>query len=58
MVTDVRPHCLNAELLILVTESGIVTDVRPAHPWNVPIPILVTESGIATDVRLVHPLNH
>ena len=33
---------------MLVTESGIVTLVRPLQPKNAPLPILVTKSGIVT----------
>ena len=36
---------------MLVTESGIVTDVRPLQPRNAMSPMVVTESGIVTDVR-------
>jgi hypothetical protein len=36
---------------MLVTESGIVTDVRQSQYSNAPSPMLVTESGIVTDVR-------
>ena len=38
---------------MLVTESGIVTEVRLVHPENARAPMLVTESGIVTDVRLL-----
>ena len=38
---------------MLVTESGIVTLVRPLQPENAEDPMLVTESGIVT---LVSPL--
>ena len=36
---------------MLVTEAGIVTDVRPLQPENAWTPMFVTESGIVTDVR-------
>ena len=36
----------NAEPPMLVTESGIVTDVRPLQPENAELPMLVTEFGI------------
>ena len=36
---------------ILVTELGIVTEVRPLRPQKAPYPILVTELGIETEVR-------
>ena len=41
---------------ILVTELGIVTEVRPLHSLKAPSPILVTELGIVTEVRPVHSL--
>ena len=40
---------------MLVTESGIVTNVKLEHSENALAPMLVTESGIATDVKLEHP---
>jgi hypothetical protein len=40
---------------MLVTEDGIVTDVKPVHPENAELPILVTEDGIVTDVNPVQP---
>ena len=42
---------------MLVTESGIVTDVRPPHSLNAQNPMLVTEFGIVTDVRPLQPEN-
>ena len=38
---------------ILVTELGIVTEVRPLQFSKAPSPILVTELGIVTEVRLL-----
>ena len=38
---------------MLVTESGMVTDIRLLHQPNASSPILVTESGIVTEVRLL-----
>ena len=40
---------------ILVTELGIVTEVRLWHLQKALFPILVTELGIVTEVRLLHP---
>ena len=39
---------------MLVTLSGIVTDVRPLQPENAEAPISITLSGITTDVRPLH----
>ena len=36
---------------MLVTEFGIVTDVKPMHSEKAPASILVTEFGIVTDVN-------
>ena len=40
---------------MLVTELGIVMDVRPLQLSNALSPILVTELGIVTDLRLRQP---
>jgi hypothetical protein len=40
---------------MLVTESGIVTDVRPLQPRNAYLPMLVTPLPIVTDVRPLQP---
>ena len=40
---------------ILVTELGIVTEVRLLQPQKASLPILVTELGIVTEVRLLQP---
>ena len=37
---------------MVVTESGIITDVKLEQPWNAYLPMVVTESGIITDVTL------
>ena len=48
---------LNAPLYALpymlsnVTLSGMVTDVKPLHPWKAYSPIDVTLSGMVTDVK-------
>ena len=39
---------------ILVTEFGMVIDVRAEQSMKAHSPILVTELGIVTDVRPVH----
>ena len=52
---------LNAPLYALpymltnVTLSGMVTDVKPLHPWKAYSPIDVTLSGMVTDVKLLQP---
>jgi hypothetical protein len=45
---------LKALSLIKLTESGIITDVKPEQPSKALLPILVTESGIVTDDKLEH----
>ena len=42
---------------MLVTESGIDTDVRLVQLENAESAMLVTESGIVTDVRLLQSEN-
>ena len=42
---------------MLVMKSGIVKDVKPMQPENVPLPILVMDSGIEKDERPVQPEN-
>ena len=36
---------------MLVTELGIVTEVRPEQPENAHTPMLVTELGMVAEVR-------
>lgn len=38
-----------------VTELGIIIDVSPEQPKNVPLSIVVTELGIVTEFRSKHP---
>jgi len=47
----------NTFVPILVTEFGMVTDVRLVHPSNASSPILVTEFGMTAETRLMDPLN-
>ena len=42
---------------MFVTESGIVTDVRPLHPKNALVPMLKTLFGSDMVVRPLHPEN-
>ena len=42
---------------MLVTLSGIVTEVRPEQPVNAALPMLVTLAGIVTDVSPEQPEN-
>ena len=42
---------------MLVTELGIVTEVRLLQPKNANSPILLTDSGMVTEVRLLHSEN-
>ena len=48
---DKLVHDTNADEPIVVTEFGIVTEVRHVQLWNALVPILVTELGIITEVR-------
>ena len=49
---DINPeHSWKALSPILVTEFGIVIDVRLLQPGKAPSAILVTELGIVTEVR-------
>ena len=43
-------HEMNAPSPIVVTELGIVTEVRPEQPEKTLFPILVTELGIVIEV--------
>ena len=40
---------------MLVTELGIVIEVREAQPENILVPMLVTEPGIVIEVREAQP---
>ena len=42
---------------MLVTELGIVTDVKPEQPENAEFPMLMTELGIVTEVKPEQPEN-
>ena len=42
---------------MLVTELGIVTDVKPEQPENALSPMLVTELGMVMDVKPEQPEN-
>ena len=50
-------HPLNGVVPKLVTEVGIVTDVRPLQTLNTPKPICFTELGIIIDAKLVQLWN-
>ena len=39
---------------MLVTEDGMVTEVRPLQPLNANFPMLVTEDGMVMDVSPLH----
>ncbi len=54
-VNDVQ--FLNAPPQIIVTESGLITFTREAHPLKVSSLISVILFGITMDVRDVHPIN-
>ena len=36
---------------MLVTELGMVTEVRLLQPWKAELPMLVTELGMVTEVK-------
>ena len=40
---------------MLVTEFGMVTEVKPVQPWKALLPMLVTEFGMVTEVKPVQP---
>ena len=44
-------HAKKVPYAILVTEFGIVTDVKPLQDAKAELPILVTEFGIVMDVK-------
>ena len=48
---------MNAPCPILVTLSGIVTEVKLKHPLKALFPILVTLLPIVTEIKLEHPVN-
>ena len=51
-----RPlHFSKAASPILVTEFGIVIDVKLLQPWKATSPILVTEFGMVIDVKPEQP---
>ena len=50
-------HPSNASNPILVTLSGIITDVRPLQPENVLSQMNITPFGIVTDIRLLQSRN-
>ena len=53
MITDFIPEFRNALEPMLVTELGIVMDVKPVAPSKALAPMLVTDDGIVMDVRPV-----
>ena len=50
MITDFIPEFRNTLEPMLVTDDGIVIDVKPVIPWKALAPMLVTEDGIVIDV--------
>ena len=51
----IRQQLEKGLLPIFVTDPGIVTDVRPEHPWKASKPIVVTELGIVTEDKSMQP---
>ena len=56
-VAIVIPDPWKAFKPMLVTEDGIVMDVKPVMYWKAPYSILLTEDGIVMDVKPVLLLN-
>ena len=56
-MSEMLTQYLNAYFPMLVTASGMVTDVRPLQLWNAPFPMLVTPSGIVMEVSSLQPPN-
>jgi len=44
-------HSKNGFPLIIVTDSGMVTDCKDSQSKNAPSPMLVTESGMVTECK-------
>ena len=42
---------------MLVTELGMVTEVKPVQYWKALLPMLVTELGMVTEVKPVQSSN-
>jgi hypothetical protein len=53
MITDFIPEFRNALEPMLVTDDGIVIDVKPVIPWKAVAPMLVTDDGMLIDVTVV-----
>ena len=54
-IAIVIPDSWKALSPMLVTEEGMVIDVKPVIPWKALAPMLVTEVGIVMDVNPVIP---
>jgi hypothetical protein len=54
---DKLVHDTNAFVAIVVTDKGIVTEVRPIQPWNMLIPIVVSPFCNVMEVRPVQLWN-
>ena len=52
-----HPPILNAPSPIVVTEDGMINEVKLEHPSNAPWPIVVTEDGMINEVKPEHPEN-
>ena len=50
-------HLLNVNTPTVVTDGGIVIDVKLLHPPNACASIRVTDGGTIIDIKLVHLLN-
>jgi hypothetical protein len=52
MVTEVKPQLSKAPSPILVTDAGMVTDVKSWQSTKAWSPILVTDAGMVMEVKL------
>ena len=53
LTNDNRVHDTNAFVTIVVTDAGIVTEVRATHLLNAPSPIDVSPDDNVTEARLL-----
>ena len=56
-IKELTDACHKKGTPMLVTELGMVTEVRPLQKANTPTPMLLTELGMVTEVRLLQPWN-
>lgn len=56
MISVREVQSLKADVPIVETDDGIVTEGNPLHPWKAYVGMDVTEFGITTDIRLLQLL--